>query len=136
MYIHVPKGKRSKLELTNKKGIFVGYSVSTKAYRIYVLGQRHIELSRDVIFEEDLAFSTSKDIACDDLFQSNPPKSRREYRDVIEYDTTPLSELDTSIYKKRPLWATKMLEDANNYAAPAGTLRESKRPKRYTMLHS
>ena len=39
VYIHVPKEKRSKLEPSRKKDIFVGYSESSKAYRIYFLGQ-------------------------------------------------------------------------------------------------
>jgi hypothetical protein len=38
IYIHVPKDKRKNLEPLEKKGIFVGYSESLKAYRIYVLG--------------------------------------------------------------------------------------------------
>ena len=36
MYVHVPREKRSKLELLGKKGIFVGYSESSKAYRVYI----------------------------------------------------------------------------------------------------
>jgi hypothetical protein len=40
VYIHVPKEKRSKLEPFGRKGTFVGYSESSKAYRIYILGQR------------------------------------------------------------------------------------------------
>jgi hypothetical protein len=39
VYIHVPKDKRKKLEPSGKRGIFVGYSESSKAYIIYVLGQ-------------------------------------------------------------------------------------------------
>jgi len=31
-YIHVPKDKRKKLDSTSIKGIFVGYSLSSKAY--------------------------------------------------------------------------------------------------------
>ena len=50
VYIPVPKEKRAKLEPFGKKGIFVGYSESSKAYRIYVPGQRYTEFSRDVIF--------------------------------------------------------------------------------------
>jgi hypothetical protein len=37
VYIHVPKEKRTKMEPSGKKGIFVGYSETSKAYRIYVL---------------------------------------------------------------------------------------------------
>ena len=35
MYIHIPNDKRTKLDPSGKKGIFVGYSESSKAYRIY-----------------------------------------------------------------------------------------------------
>ena len=50
VYVHVPKEKRDKLEPSGKKGIFVGYSDCSKAYRVYIPGQRHIEVSKDVIF--------------------------------------------------------------------------------------
>ena len=35
VYIHIPKEKRTKLDPSGKKGIFVGYSESSKAYKIY-----------------------------------------------------------------------------------------------------
>ena len=35
VYIHIPKEKRKKLHPSGKKGIFVGYSKSSKDYRIY-----------------------------------------------------------------------------------------------------
>jgi hypothetical protein len=38
MYIHVPKEKRTKLEPSGKKGTFVGYNETSKAYRIYIPG--------------------------------------------------------------------------------------------------
>ena len=40
VYIHIPKEKRTKLDPSGKKGIFVGYSESSKAYRIYFPGLR------------------------------------------------------------------------------------------------
>jgi len=55
VYIHVPKDKRSKMEPSEKKGIFVGYNETSKAYRIYVPGDRHIELSKDVSFHGEAA---------------------------------------------------------------------------------
>ena len=48
------------MEHSRKKGIFVGYSETSKAYRIYV-GQRQIEVSRDVTFDEDASFLRSKE---------------------------------------------------------------------------
>lgn len=33
--------------------------------------------------------------------------------------------------KKRPLWATKTVEEAQKFVAPLGTFRESKRPNKF-----
>ena len=38
VYIHIPKEKRTKLDPSGKKGIFVGYSEGLKEYRIYFTG--------------------------------------------------------------------------------------------------
>lgn len=56
VYIHVSKEKRRKMEPSGKKGTFVGYSESEKAYIIYIRGQRYIEVNRDVTFDEKEAF--------------------------------------------------------------------------------
>ena len=52
VYLHIPKEKRRKLDPSGKKGILVGYSKSSKAYRIYFLGFKKIDISRDVTFDE------------------------------------------------------------------------------------
>ena len=57
MYIHIPKEKRTKLDPSGKKGIFVGYSEISKAYRIYFLGFKKIDISKDVTFDEDSAYN-------------------------------------------------------------------------------
>jgi hypothetical protein len=54
-----PRIKRNKLEPSGKKGIFVGYSDSSKAYIIYILEQHKIEVSRDVTFNEKMDFNKS-----------------------------------------------------------------------------
>ena len=53
------------MEPSGKKGIFVGYSETSKAYRIYVPGQRHIEVNRDVTFHEEAAFCQFKELQFD-----------------------------------------------------------------------
>jgi hypothetical protein len=40
---------------------FVGYNETLKAYRIYILGQHQIEVSRDVTFDQEVAFRGSKE---------------------------------------------------------------------------
>ena len=52
VYINVPKKKKTKLEPSGKKGIFVGYSEYLKGYRIYIPGSRQIEVSRDVTLKK------------------------------------------------------------------------------------
>ena len=42
IYFHVPKDKRGKLDASGKKGMFVAYSETSKAYRVYVPGQREV----------------------------------------------------------------------------------------------
>ena len=38
----------------------MGYSESSKAYRIYFLGYKKIDISRDVTFDEDIAYNKSR----------------------------------------------------------------------------
>jgi hypothetical protein len=38
VFIHILKEKRTKMDLSRKKGIFVGYYEVSKAFRIYILG--------------------------------------------------------------------------------------------------
>ncbi|BBH01567.1 multidrug resistance-associated protein 9 [Prunus dulcis] len=52
-YIHIPTQKRHKLEDTGEKGVFVGYGVCEKGYRVLNLRTQKIELSRSVIFDEE-----------------------------------------------------------------------------------
>jgi hypothetical protein len=60
VYIHVPNEKRTKLYPSSRKGTFVGYRMSLKTYRIYILGKRQIEVSRDVTFKEEVAIKRSR----------------------------------------------------------------------------
>jgi hypothetical protein len=52
VYIHVPK--ENKINPSRKKGSFVEYSETSKAYRIYV------EVSEDVTFHEEVSFRRSE----------------------------------------------------------------------------
>jgi hypothetical protein len=59
-YSHVPSKKRKMLETMVERGICVGYSWTSKAFRIYLPSLRKIVLRRDVRFEEDGAFTKSR----------------------------------------------------------------------------
>jgi hypothetical protein len=62
MFSHVPFEKRTKLDPTTEKGILVGYSEVSKAYRIYILAPRRVVMRRDIKFEEDRVFERSLDL--------------------------------------------------------------------------
>ena len=55
-YSHVPSEKRTKLEATGERGLFVSYDETSKAFRIYLPAQRKVVVRREVRFEEERAF--------------------------------------------------------------------------------
>jgi hypothetical protein len=82
VYIHVPKEKRTKMEPSRKKWVFVGYCENSKAYRIYVLGQRKLEVRRDVTFHEEVAFKKSRELQQElEVVQPASPSSENEESD-------------------------------------------------------
>ncbi|RVW99105.1 putative mitochondrial protein [Vitis vinifera] len=56
-YSQVPKERRSKLDETSEKCIFMGYSSQSKGYRLYNLKTNKLIISRDVIFDEKAAWN-------------------------------------------------------------------------------
>ena len=126
------KKREPKLEPYGRKGIFVGYSETSKAYRIFIPGQKTIELSRDVIFEKDLAFkraiSSNEPSPLSSSERVSESESQRENLEEVEDENINLEESS----KKIPLWAIKIVEAVHDFAAPSGSVRESKRPKRFS----
>jgi hypothetical protein len=93
VYVHVPKDKRSKLDPSGKKGICFGYSETLKVYKVYILGYKHIEISRDVTFNEDASFSRSRqnhtyDIHDEEL-EENSFVDTDAYNDVVPEEHGP-----------------------------------------------
>ena len=60
-YSHVPSEKKTKFEPQIERGIFVGYDVTAKAFRIYLPSQRKVVVRREVRFEEEQAFRKSRE---------------------------------------------------------------------------
>ena len=61
-YVHVPEEKRTKLEERAELGIFIGYSSVVKAYRVYNLKTKKVQISRDVRFDEKLIWNWEKQL--------------------------------------------------------------------------
>jgi hypothetical protein len=148
IYFHVPKEKRSKQEPSGRKGTFVRYNESSKAYRIYIPGQRQIEISRDVTFEEEVAFQRSREsqMEIDSETKPSPPSAIQREIDIILVDpVAPVDPVvlddpvapsdmpkDITVGHKRPTWARQTLQEAEGHKSPQGTTRENKRPKRFS----
>jgi hypothetical protein len=90
VYIHVLAKMRTKLEPSNRKGLFLGYNETSNAYIIYILEQRKIVVSRDVKFEKDLASRKSREPI---------PMTNDE---DLEVQKVELGSLVTSKAKKKP----------------------------------
>jgi hypothetical protein len=82
VFIHIPKEKRKKLDPSGKKGIFVGYCEVSKAFKIYIPGQHHIEISRDVTFDEDVALKKSKICQLEEVCEEEPAIPHTTMREV------------------------------------------------------
>ena len=116
MYIHIPKEKRTKLDPSGRKGIFVGYSESSKSYRIYFLGYKKIDISRDVTFDEDTAYNKSKKIPAEgqEEAETEAPKihdttmneeAQEEDREFEEPQRPIDPPLEKNPHKRKPDWA-------------------------------
>jgi hypothetical protein len=76
LFIHILKEKRNKLDPSRKKGIFVGYCEASKAFRIYIPGHHHIEISRDVTFDEDTTLKKSRRCQLEEVYEEEPVAPR------------------------------------------------------------
>jgi hypothetical protein len=145
MYIHVPKEKRTKMEPSGKKGVFVGYSENSKAYKIYVPGQRQIEVRRDVTFHEEATFKKSIELQQDSgaVHPASPSSENEEPDDQREepregptnnpLEPTEVLEitLEEPPAKRKPGWLKKIMQEEERIFAPKGNFRERKRPHRF-----
>ena len=52
--------------LLEKKGLLVGYSKTSKAYRVYILACKRIIVSKDVWFDEDRALWIYMDLPAEE----------------------------------------------------------------------
>jgi hypothetical protein len=107
VYFHIPKDKRNKLEPSGKKSIFVGYSESSKAYRIYIPEQHKIEVSRDVTFNEKMAFKISIEETIEEEEYEEPieestclPESQNEEKEQLDHPIQPCETIDSNTILK------------------------------------
>ena len=136
----------------------MGYCEVPKAFRIYIPGQNHIDINRDVTFDEDAVLKKSRICQLEEVYEeepviprtamrevpraaelerevvTSPDEKNLEDRDVIEAQEPPQM---TILNKRKPAWARELIQDGEKYGVPEGTTRQVKRPKpfsSYTVL--
>jgi hypothetical protein len=107
----------------------VGYNESSKVYQIYIHGQRQIEVSRDVIFEEERAFRRSRESQMEIGSKTvpSPPSAVQRETAIDQVDlvdlVAPVDVLrDIAVGHKRHVWAQQTLQEVEGHAAPPCTL--------------
>ena len=78
VYVHILKEKIAKLIPSRKKGIFVRYCEVSKAFRIYISGFHHIDISRDVIFYEETPLKKSRRCHLEEVHEEDVPPRKVE----------------------------------------------------------
>jgi hypothetical protein len=139
VYSHIPKDKRNKLEPSGKKGIFVRYSDSSKAYRIYIPELHKIEVNRDVTFSEKMDFKKSIEETIEEEENEEPieenTENQNDENEQPDHPMQPYETIDSDTVpktKKRPAWLEATLQDAERLKVLEGTFRKSKKPKRFS----
>ena len=75
------------MDPSKKKGIFVGYCEYSKAFRIYISRFHHIEISRDVTFDEEENIKRSRKCQHEEVYE--------EYVLPINEEAAPFPENET-----------------------------------------
>ena len=118
----MPKEKRSKLDASGKKGMFVGYSETSKAYRVYVPGQSEVEICHDVTFDEDASLRKVINLPNSEEDHEVRSGNQKEPKDEMMLDVEghmhPIDPPPSN--KRRPSWLRDTLEDAERHIAQGG----------------
>ena len=121
----------------------------------YIPGHRHIEINRDVTFDEEATLKKSRRCQLEEMYEEelvNPrtTKSMREVprvaepvREVItspdeetpeDHDITEVQEPPqmTFSHKRKSAWARELIQDGEKHGVPKGTSRQVKSPKPFS----
>ena len=107
----------------------------------------YIEVSRDVIFHEEVVFRQTQELSKEDevppleFLDSKIQREDAEFEDQIpdalEDTRSPPEEiLEVPPSKRRPAWYRETVQEVEKHKAPPGTLREGIRPQKYLGLMS
>jgi hypothetical protein len=123
----------------------VGYSDNSKDYRIYLPGQRKIEVRRDVTFHEEVTFKKSREFQQEsEAVQPASPSSENEDSDDKREEPhegpsnetlEPVEVLEITLEepptKRKTRWLKEIMQEVERITTLKGTFRERKKPHRF-----
>ena len=129
------KREKSKLDPSGKKGIFVGYCEVSEAFIIYIPGFHHMEISRDVTFDEETSLKRSRKCQHEEVYEEEtsprnkettclPEDEGPEEHDLAEPQEPPTMDISRKI---KTAWVREIIQEAEKYGAPEGFTRTSNR---------
>ena len=92
-------------------------------------------------FNEDEAFNKSRRHCVEEVLDEELEAPRATVRDDEEHDQVDHDMIEPEMLidppkeaalKRKPTWARELIQDAERYGAPEGSLKESKRPCIYS----
>jgi hypothetical protein len=145
VFVHIPKEKRTKLDPSGKKGIFVGYCEVSKSFRVYISGYHHIEIRKDVTFEEEATLKKSRRCQLEEVYEkehvaprvaelvrevvASPDEEILEDHDIVESQEPPQMMIS---HKRKPAWEKELIKDGEKYSVCEGAMRQVKKPKPFS----
>ena len=72
VFVYIPAQLRKKLDAKSRRGIFVGYSEESKAYRIWDSAKKQVVTTRDLIFDEAAFLQIPKSTEVPSITSSSP----------------------------------------------------------------
>ena len=126
--------KRTKLDPSRKKGIFVGYSKRSKAYRIYFPRYKKIEISKDVTFDKDTAYNKYRKRPVEEPEEAEAPRihdttMNEETREFEEPQRPVDPPLENNPHKRKPAWVLEAKQGVETYGGQEENHRERKRTR-------
>jgi transposase InsO family protein len=104
VFVHIPKEKRTKMDPLGKTRIFVGYCEVSKAFRVYTPGYHHIEINKDVTFDEDATLKKSRRCQLKEVYEKEPvaPRVAEPVREIIDSHEEEIIENHDIIESQEP----------------------------------
>ena len=114
----------------------MGYCEVSKAFRIYIPSQHHIEINRYVTFDEDAVLKKSKLCQLEEVYEEElvipstamreVPRAAKPVREVVtspdeeileDHDMSEVQEPPqmTILHRRKPAWAIELIQDGEKY---------------------